>query len=156
MTTLTSSIHIDAPAHIVWQALTDLERYPDWNPYYRAASGVVAVGETILLDATLDEGFGKPRRGPVRVVTATPDKEIRWTSRYLIPGLMDADHRFMFTESSPTRTTLTQSEDFTGVLVRMTPSLLRRIHAKFGELDRALKVHAEELSRRADRGERRP
>jgi hypothetical protein len=156
MTTLASSVHIDAPAHIVWQALTDLERYPDWNPYYRSASGVVAVGETILLDATLDEGFGKPRRGPVRVVAAIPGKELRWTSRFLLPGVMDADHRFTLTESSPTRTTVTQSEEFAGLLVRLAPSVLKKVHAKFGELDLALKTRAEELSRQADLGEGHP
>ncbi|MFT2751372.1 SRPBCC family protein [Clavibacter sp. Sh2088] len=64
MTTLTSSVHIEAPAHVVWHALTDLERYPEWDPYYRSASGVVAVGGTILPDATLDEGFGKPDAAP--------------------------------------------------------------------------------------------
>jgi hypothetical protein len=156
MTTLTSSVHIDAPVRVVWCALADLDSYPDWNPYYRSASGIVAAGETILLAATLDEGFGKPRRGPVRVVTATPGEELRWTSRFLLPGLMDADHRFTLTESSPTRTTVTQAEEFTGLLVRLTPSVLKRIHVKFGELDLALKARAEELSRRADPDDRRP
>jgi hypothetical protein len=43
--------------------------------------------------------------------------------------------------------------DLTGVLVRLAPSSLRRIHAEFGELDRALKAHAEVLSRQAGLGE---
>ncbi|MFT2751373.1 hypothetical protein [Clavibacter sp. Sh2088] len=51
---------------------------------------------------------------------------------------------------------MTQAEVFTGLLVRVTPSLLKRIHVKFGELDLALKARAEELSRRADPDGRQP
>jgi hypothetical protein len=146
MVVLTSSVDVGAPAQLVWHVLTGLEKYPEWNPYFRYAFGIVAAGETVVLGATLHEGFGKPRRGPVRVVTATPGVELRWTSRFLAPGIMDADHRFVLTEVSPTRTTMTQSEKLTGLLPPISPSLLRKIHAKSGEFDRALKARAEELA----------
>lgn len=150
MPNLTSTVDVDAPAHVVWRALTDFESYPDWNPYYRSASGVAAAGETVLLGATLDEGFGKPRQGPVRVVTATPGTELRWTSRFLLPGLMDADHRFTLTALSSTRTTLAQSEKLTGLLVTLSPAMMKKIQVKLGEFDLALKSRAEGLATRTN------
>jgi len=28
-----SLVSIEAPAEVAWQVLTDLEHYPEWNPY---------------------------------------------------------------------------------------------------------------------------
>ena len=49
MTTMSATIQIDAPPQAVWAVLTDLSRYPEWNPLFREASGQVAVGNRITL-----------------------------------------------------------------------------------------------------------
>jgi len=47
MKTMSATIQIDARPDAVWAILTDLGRYPDWNPLFREASGQVAVGNRI-------------------------------------------------------------------------------------------------------------
>src|ERR1700733_1283335 len=49
MKTMSATIQIGAPPEAVWAVLTDLGRYPDWNPLFREASGQVAVGSRITL-----------------------------------------------------------------------------------------------------------
>ena len=40
-----TEIEIEAPANIVWQILTDFERYDEWNPFIRLIDGRLKVGE---------------------------------------------------------------------------------------------------------------
>lgn len=39
MPTIHTSIDIAAPPEKVWAALTDYERYPEWNPFMRRIEG---------------------------------------------------------------------------------------------------------------------
>ena len=41
------TLEIAAPAETVWQVLTDLPRYGEWNPFVVAASSSLVVGEPI-------------------------------------------------------------------------------------------------------------
>ena len=43
MKTVTATIDIDAPPRAVWDVLTDLGRYPVWNPLFRSAAGDTTV-----------------------------------------------------------------------------------------------------------------
>ena len=45
---LRTTIDIDAPASVVWDVLTDLDAYADWNPFIVSASGMVATGERLV------------------------------------------------------------------------------------------------------------
>lgn len=41
------TVRIAAPAPVVWQVITDLARYPEWNPFVRACRSDLAVGSPI-------------------------------------------------------------------------------------------------------------
>lgn len=64
MKELRSEITIDAPAHRVWEVLTNLGSFPDWNPFMQRASGEVAVGKKLVVRLKPLGGMGmsfKPR-----------------------------------------------------------------------------------------------
>ena len=142
MTTITTSIDIDAPAQLVWDTLTDLQSYPRWNPYFREASGRVAVGQTLTLQACVTGDRTSTARP--RVVVATEPTEIRWVSRLGLPGLLDTEHSFTLTPQSPDRTRLVQAEQLTGLLVPLARRTIANIEVRFVELDEALKRRVEE------------
>ena len=65
--TLTHSVDIAAPTSVVWEVLTDLEAYPQWNPFMVEAAGSVSEGDklTILLrDAAGDDMEISPSSSP--------------------------------------------------------------------------------------------
>ena len=39
MKTISAAIEIGTPPMTVWAVITDLDRYPEWNPLFREASG---------------------------------------------------------------------------------------------------------------------
>jgi hypothetical protein len=45
-------IEIDAPASIVWEILTDLPRYGEWNPFCIKAESTLEIGAPIVMHLT--------------------------------------------------------------------------------------------------------
>lgn len=138
---LTTSIDIAAPPERVWSILVDLDRYTAWNPFIRSASGAVTVGARLAV--RLHPPGGRPMTFRPTVTTAEPPRRFEWLGHLVVPGLFDGRHRFDL-EPSATGTRLTQSEDFTGLLV---PVLRRALdgptRAGFEAMNAALKARAE-------------
>src|SRR5580658_9903290 len=113
MKTMSATIQIHAPPEAVWAVLTDLSRYPEWNPLFREASGEVAVGKRIKLRSA-HPANGRMMTVKPKIVAAEPGAELRWTSS--LPGIISGEHSFTL---SPVDggTRLVQSESFRGLLV---------------------------------------
>ncbi len=116
---LTTTIDIDAPPAVVWEILTDLPAYADWNPF--------------IIESSVDTADGRPTTGATmtnrmqppggRAVTFKPTvtelddgRVLEWLGRLLVKGLFDGRHRF---ELAPLDggTRLHHAETFTGILV---------------------------------------
>jgi uncharacterized protein YndB with AHSA1/START domain len=65
------TIEVNAPATAVWQAITDLPRYGEWNPFCLAARSTLKPGETIEMTVQL---------------TSKPQKVVEWMKEF-VPGL---------------------------------------------------------------------
>ena len=113
---LRTEIHIDAAPTDVWDHLTDLAAYGEWNPFITSASGTAAVGET--LELRLQPPGGRAVRLRPTVTRAEPARSLEWLGRLGVPRIFDGRHRF---ELVPTDggTTLIHSETFRGLLVRV-------------------------------------
>jgi hypothetical protein len=138
---LQAEIEINASPETVWSILTDLEHYPDWNPFVVSASGTVAVGER--LENRLQPPGRKPRTFKPTVTSVEPGQTFEWLGRVGFRGIFDGRHRF---ELRPTRagTHLTQIEEFSGVLVRvMRRALDTETLQGFHDMNAALKRRAE-------------
>ena len=119
---IATAVEIEAPPARVWQVLTDLRAYPEWNPFIVAAEGKLAVGETLSLQMAL------PGRDPVniepRLLVVEPERELRWKGQLFLPGLFDGEHAFRLTALDGGRTRLEHSERFAGALLPLARLLI--------------------------------
>src|ERR1700676_2168026 len=90
MKTVSAAIEIQAPPMKVWEVLTDLGCYRDWNPLFPEAAGEVAVGNRLTLKSVAPDG--RVRTVRPMVVAAEHGTELRW--RASIPGIIGGEHRF--------------------------------------------------------------
>jgi hypothetical protein len=139
---LRSAIEIGAPAGRVWEILTDLPAYPEWNPFVRRIAGALTPGARLDVRLEPPGGAGVTLR-PV-VLVAEPERELRWRGSILVPGLFDGEHHLILEPLGGGRVRFRQEERFTGVLVPLLArSLDRHTLRGFYEMNAALKARAE-------------
>src|SRR5215211_2603245 len=142
MKQLHTEIEIGASAWRVWELLTDFASYPEWNPFIRSISGEPAPGE--CLQARLEPPGGRAMTFKPKVLTAEPNRELRWLGYLLVPGLFDGEHSFTIDPLEENRVRLVQREAFKGLLVPLFGrSLETNTQRGFEEMNHALKERAE-------------
>ena len=137
MKTVSATTQIDAPPMAVWAVLTDLSRYPEWNPLFREASGEVAVGERITLRA-VQPSNGRLMTVKAKIVAADPGAELRWASN--LTGIMSGEHSFVLTPLNG-GTRLAQTEIYGGLLAATVS--VPRTETIFQAMNDALKQRVE-------------
>jgi hypothetical protein len=138
---LHTEIEIKAPADTVWDILTDLDHYGDWNPFIVSSAGTVAVGDR--LTNRLQPPGGKAMTFKPTVTAVEPNQAFEWLGRLGVPGVFDGRHRFELHESS-NGTRMVHTEHFNGVLVRFMRKMLDTSTLQgFEEMNAALKSRAE-------------
>jgi hypothetical protein len=139
---LTSQVEIDATPTRVWEVLSDLASYHEWNPFIVRAEGTAELGHRLTLRM-------QPTAG--RAVTLRPTvtelehgRRLRWLGRVGLPGVMDAEHTFTIEDVRGGRTRLHQDEEFRGVLVPfLARSLDRGTLPAFHLMNEALRRRVE-------------
>ena len=141
---LHTEIDIDATPEVVWQVLTDLDRWAGWNPFITSSVGTAEVGETLV--NRMEPPGGKAITFKPQVTVVEDGKTFEWLGTLGFSGVFDGRHRFDI-EASPTGTKLIQSESFDGALVRfMRKSLDTQTKAGFEAMNAALKARAEPVT----------
>ena len=83
---------VDAPAARIWEALTALDRYPEWNPQIPRIRGSLRPGERIDLQLEL------PGRPPMNLTAtieeARPGALLTWRGHVLAGWLFEGYRRF--------------------------------------------------------------
>jgi hypothetical protein len=69
---LTTSVDIDASPERVWQVLTDLPAYAEWNPFITEADGAVVVGERLTVRVPPVNAFVPATLRPAVLEVAPP------------------------------------------------------------------------------------
>ena len=139
MRTVSATIQIDAPPMTVWAILTDLARYPEWNPLFPEAAGEVRVGERIVLKSR-HPANGRLMTVKPRIAVAEAGAELRWAAS--LPGIMSGEHSFVLSAADG-GTRLVQSETFRGLLSAFAGKSLAGTQASFQTLNEALRQRAE-------------
>jgi hypothetical protein len=139
---LETEIDIDAGPAVVWEQLTDLESYPEWNPFITEARGTVEAGER--LDLRLSPPGGRPIGVKPRVVKAEAGRELRWVGHLGVRGIFDGEHYFVLDQLPDGRTRLRHhGERFTGVTVGLFGGVLKKTEEGFRLLNEALRERSE-------------
>jgi hypothetical protein len=141
MKTVSATTQIDAPPLAVWAVLTDLSRYPEWNPLFREASGQIAVGGRITLRA-VQPANGRLMTVKAKIVAADPGAELRWTSA--LPAIMSGEHSFVLTPLDG-GTRVAQTEIYGGLLAATVS--IPRTETIFQAMNDALKQRVEDDQR---------
>jgi len=142
MKMIKESIVINASPQRVWDVLTHVEDYPDWNPFIRRAQGRIAEGERLHLLLKIPEGL--PMHIRPRLLKVIPGEEILWRGTLGIEGLFDGEHRFLLQPEAPEITRFTQEETFRGILVPFAGGYITAgARRGFQAMNQALKIRAE-------------
>ncbi len=140
---LHTTVTIEAPTDVVWEVLTDLDSYEEWNPFVVQSSGRAEVGERLV--NRMQPPGGKAITFKPVVTEVEPHQSFEWLGRLGLPKVFDGRHRFELHPSPGGGTTVQHSEQFDGVLVRaMRSGLDTRTRAGFEAMNAALKSRAEE------------
>jgi len=142
---LTTSVDIDASPERVWEVLTDLPAYAEWNPFITRADGEWVVGHRLIVVVPKVNAFVQARLRPT-VLEATPYRRLRvWSrlDRRGIPGRFDVEHTMTLTDHDG-GVRLWLQDQFGGVLA---PVLIRSLNrhrlAAFTAMNAALKARIE-------------
>lgn len=142
--TLRTEVEIAAPIEVVWETLTNLAAYPQWNPFIVSADGQADVGKRLTNRMEPPGGKAMTFKPTVTVVEAPVAFE--WLGRLGLPGIFDGRHRFDLAPTENGGTRVTQSEDFDGILVRfIRASLDTKTVAGFEAMNAALKARVETI-----------
>jgi len=139
---LHTEIEIDAAPEVVWQVLTDFERYTEWNPFMTSAAGRPEVGEKLVV--RLEPPGGRPVVFKPQVTAVENSKVLEWLGILGFSGLFDGRHRFEMERSRVGTTKFAQSESFDGIFVgALRRSLDIKTKEGFEAMNVALKARAE-------------
>lgn len=143
MIEVVASTEIAAPAEAVWAVLTDLSRFPEWNPFIRRASGVPRYGQEVRV--RVQASARAPQlRFRATVVGCERNHELHWRGHVLAPWLARGDHTFTIEPSDGGHVRFVQREVFGGLLPRLAGRLLtRETQRGFDAMNGALKLRAE-------------
>lgn len=135
-------IDIDAPLWKVWELVTDLESYSEWNPFVVMGKGPIRMGEKITVRAQPDGTPGKTFHPAI--TRLVPEKELRWLGHFLVPGLVSGEHIHILESLRENRTRYIHDDEFSGLLVPIVWARLEAVTRKgFEKMNQALKKRAE-------------
>jgi len=140
--TVHTEIEINAPAQRVWEVLTDLAAYPEWNPMIRRASGELKTGSRLKI-------YFNPtgKRGSTfhpKLLVVEPNRELRWQGQPGVPYIIESEHFFIITPIGGNRVRLTHDMIFYGLIIPFIRNIvIKSSEGPFIKMNRALKERAE-------------
>jgi hypothetical protein len=143
MKELRTEIEIQATPDKVWQVLTNLNQYPEWNPFIHHAIGTAKLGEKV--DITFKSG-SKDMTLHCIVIKVEPNRELCWKYHVILPGLWSGEHSFTIEPIGTNQVRFIDKEIFTGLLIPFqAKDIDTNSRRDFSEMDKALKAKAEQI-----------
>lgn len=141
MKELRTEIVIDASPEKVWKVLTELEKYPEWNPFICHAIGEAEIGRTVDIDFQPDS---KGMKLHCTVARFQPNQELSWKYHVMHPALFHGEHIFTIEPLGEDRVRFIDREEFNGLLVPLqAKDIDTNTRRGFESMNKALKERAE-------------
>jgi hypothetical protein len=105
---------IDASADAVWAALTDFDRYPEWNPSVPQISGAAEVGSEISLTLAMPGRPSAKVKATLREVQ--PGTRLAWHGNVGADWLFSGTREFTIEPQGAGAVQVTHIEDVRGAL----------------------------------------
>ncbi len=140
-----SSIEIAAPIDLVWQVMTEVERYHEWNPFIVSvySDGKLEVGGAMTLHVRWAGGGGAKSRERVTRMDRPHAFEYCFTGWMSTLALVRATRIQTLEELAPGATRYNTREEFRGLIAGAIP--LAKVQQGFVAHAQALKARAESL-----------
>lgn len=137
-----TSFAVNATPNRVWDVLTALDEYGEWNPQIPFAKGAIAPGHQIAIRLALP---GRPTMELTATIgEAMPSSLLSWRGHVLAPWLFEGYREFALEPSGDTRTMVTHIEDIRGALAPVFALLMGGpVERSHHELNQALRSRAE-------------
>ncbi|MGD0680281.1 MAG: SRPBCC domain-containing protein [Polyangiaceae bacterium] len=141
--TMRSEIDIQASPQHVWRVLTDIESYPEWNPFFVKARGDLHEGRSLDL---VMQPVGKSQQSfSPTILQIDPERQLVWRGRLWIPMLFDGTHHFIVEPRAGGGSHFVQYEDFSGIFVPFVG--FEPFRQGWEKMNASLKKRAEEHER---------
>ena len=141
MKQIRTEITIDASAEKVWSVLTDLEKFPEWNPFITRISGELRQGGQ--MDVFMEPPGGKSMGFKTRLMTVEANRELRWVGVFLHKFLFTGQHYFLIEPQGEGQVKFVHGEHFGGLMLPFMGGTLRKTVQGFEDMNRALKARVE-------------
>ncbi len=140
---LRSEVEIASPLSIVWDVLTNLRAYAEWNPFIVEAVGELKEGATI--STTVNLPGNREQKIRRHVLKLEPKAELRWTATQLMRALAYDEQFFQLRLLEDNHVRLSIGQNISGVFAPRTPAELSQLSKSLNLLNQAIKRRAESL-----------
>ncbi len=142
MREIRTEIEIAASPLKVWDILTDLDKWKEWNPIVNQASGNPTLGSKISITMSGKDGKDANNYTPL-IIKFEESKSFHWRAE-MMASFLFTNERIIELEETDLGTRLIQIETFSGLLVSLFwGKMEKHVPAMLKSMNEALKELAE-------------
>lgn len=135
-------LEIEAPAALVWEVITDLKRYPDWNPFCLHCESSLKPGEPITMTVKL---LAKPQKQVEMMLEYDEGQRMAYCMKP-VPGTLSSLRSHEVEAISENRSRYHSYFHLKGWLRVLVLALFReKLESGFAAMSEAIKRRAEAL-----------
>ncbi|MCC6849616.1 MAG: SRPBCC domain-containing protein [Deltaproteobacteria bacterium] len=141
---ITQTLVVAAPAATVWRVLTDLDRYPEWNPFVVACRSTLEPGAPIAMRVRVLPFVAQPQRETI--FEHAPGRRLRYGIPPLPLGALASDRSHVVEPVGDARSRYVSRFELCGWLAPVVAAFLGgRLERGFAAMSAAIKARAEAL-----------
>ena len=144
---ITHTLEAAAPAATLWQVVTDLPRYPEWNPFVVACRSTLVPGSPIVMRVRVLPFMAQPQRETI--FEHAPGRRLSYGVAGLPLGALASRRSHEVEALAPDRSRYLSRFELDGWVAPIVEALLgRRLTTGFTAMSHALVARAESLHAR--------